>query len=159
MKLFRSKKALTIGVAAAMTVGIAGGAFAYFTSTGAGTGSATVGVSSALDIAQTGSVTALVPDSPAQAIHYTVTNNTSAAEKVGSVTVSISSITGAGTNNTIEACTPSLFTLTQDSALNATIAAGNNVSDNGLASIRLTDDGNNQDNCQGATVHLAFSSN
>ena len=43
MKRFMNKKVVAIGLAAGITLGGAGAAFAYFTSTGNGTGSATVG--------------------------------------------------------------------------------------------------------------------
>ncbi len=46
MKRFMNKKVVAIGLAAGMTLGAAGAAFAYFTTTGSGTGSATTGSAS-----------------------------------------------------------------------------------------------------------------
>jgi hypothetical protein len=54
MKRFMNKKLLVVGVAVALVLGIGGGAFAYFTSQGAGTGSAQVGTTSPFLINQLG---------------------------------------------------------------------------------------------------------
>ena len=55
MKRFMSKKLLVVGVAVAVLLGVGGAAFAYFTTTGGGTGSAAVGTNAPLVINQTGS--------------------------------------------------------------------------------------------------------
>jgi hypothetical protein len=164
MKRFMNKKVVAIGLAAGLTLGAAGAAFAYFTSSGTGTGSATVGSSAGLNIAQVGSTSGIVPNGPAQTVNYTVTNNTSSAESVHQVTVTIATISGAGSltgtdslGNVYDTCSPSLFTVTQGSPLNANLQPGHSAS--GTATIALPDDGNNQDNCQGATLNLSFSSN
>ncbi len=54
MKRFMSKKLLVVGVAVVVALGIGGAAFAYFSSTGSGTGSTAVGTSSNLVITQLG---------------------------------------------------------------------------------------------------------
>jgi hypothetical protein len=54
MKRFMNKKVLVVGVAVALVLGIGGAAFAYFTSTGGGTGAAQVGTASNLIINQLG---------------------------------------------------------------------------------------------------------
>ncbi len=65
MKRFMNKKVAAIGLAAGLALGIAGGAFAYFTSTGAGNGSASVG-STGSNIAVEGTSTpALTPGNSA----------------------------------------------------------------------------------------------
>jgi hypothetical protein len=164
MKRFMNKKVATIGLTAGLVLGAAGGAFAYFSSTGTGVGTGTVGVSAGLDISQTNTVSGILPDSATHEIDYTVTNNNSGSESVHQVTVTVASITGAGTasgtdalGNPIDACTPSLFTVVQGSPLNANLAGGATAS--GTATVALADDSNNQDNCQGATLHFAFASN
>ncbi len=43
MKRFMNKKVAVIGLASALALGIAGGAFAYFTSTGTSSGTGSVG--------------------------------------------------------------------------------------------------------------------
>jgi hypothetical protein len=54
MKRFMNKKALVVGVAVALAIAAGGAAFAYFTTTGGGTGSAAVGTNAPLVINQTG---------------------------------------------------------------------------------------------------------
>ncbi len=54
MKRFMSKKLLVVGVAVALVIGVGGAAFAYFTTTGGGTGSAAVSTNAPLVINQTG---------------------------------------------------------------------------------------------------------
>ena len=54
MKRFMTKKVAVVGLAVALVIGVGGAAFAYFTSVGAGTGSAAVGTSSKLVINQIG---------------------------------------------------------------------------------------------------------
>jgi hypothetical protein len=153
-----------IAVGATLGAVVLGGggmlAFAYFTSTGAGTGSAGVGSSTPVTITQTGTVSGLVPNGPGQTINYKVTNSGSGSEYVNQVTVSVASISGAGTvtGPGIDACTPSLFHITQGSPI-ATNLAGSGGNASGIATISLPDDNKNQDNCQGATVNLSFSSN
>jgi hypothetical protein len=54
MKRFRTKKALVTGAAFVLMLAAGGAAFAYFTSSGTGTGSAKTGTASALTISQVG---------------------------------------------------------------------------------------------------------
>ena len=164
MKRFMNKKVAAIGLAAGLALGAAGAAFAYFSSTGAGTGTASDGTSAGLDIAQTNTVSNIQPDGVTHEIDYTVTNNNPGTEAVHQVTVTVASISGAGSltgtdslGNPYDACMPSLFTVVQGSALDADLAHLGTAS--GTATVALKDDGNNQDNCQGATLNLSFSSN
>src|SRR5271156_6626339 len=54
MKRFRTKKALISGAAFVLILAAGGAAFAYFTSTGSGTGSAQTGTASKVTISQIG---------------------------------------------------------------------------------------------------------
>ncbi len=164
MSRFSDMKLRTkIAVGATLGAAVLGGggmlAFAYFTSTGSGTGTAGVGTSTNVTIAQQGTVTGLVPGGPAQTINYKVTNPGSGSEYVNQVTVSVASISGAGsaTGTGVDACTPSLFHITQGPAIASDLAGGTSAT--GTASITFPDDGNNQNNCENATVNLSFSSN
>ena len=164
MSRFSNMKLRTkIAVGATLGAAVLGGggmlAFAYFTSTGAGTGTAGVGTSTNVTIAQVGTVSGLVPNGAPQTINYKVTNPGTGSEYVNQVTVSVASISGAGSasGTGIDACTPSLFQVTQGPAIATDIAGGGNAS--GTATISLPDDHNNQNNCENATVNLSFSSN
>jgi hypothetical protein len=164
MSRFSDMKLRTkIAIGATLGAAVLGGggmlAFAYFTSTGTGTGTAGVGTSTNVTIAQVGTVTGLVPNGPAQTINYKVTNPGSGSEYVNQVTVTAASISGAGTatGTGVDACTAALFHITQGPAIATDIAAGSSAT--GTATISLPDDGNNQNNCENATVNLSFSSN
>ena len=80
MKRFRTKKVMTVVLAGAIVLGGAGAALAYFTSTGSGTGSATVGSSTALTVASVAPTGGpLYPDAAigganVETVAYTVTN-------------------------------------------------------------------------------------
>jgi hypothetical protein len=54
----RTKKIIAAGATVALTLGLAGTAFAYFTAGGTGTGSATVGSAAAFTLTQDGAATA-----------------------------------------------------------------------------------------------------
>ena len=81
MKRFMNKKVVAIGLAVGLTLGAAGAAFAYFTSSGNGTGSATVGSATNWTVAESAHprVAPLFPDASIgganiQTDSYTVTN-------------------------------------------------------------------------------------
>jgi len=95
MKRFMNKKVAAIGLAAGLALGAAGAAFAYFQSTGNGTGSATVGSASTWSVVKASSAGTLYPcqssfpqtsacaTSPTNdqaTITYTVTNNSTGAQ-------------------------------------------------------------------------------
>jgi hypothetical protein len=160
MKHFFDKRAVTIGLAVGLSLGAAGAAFAYFSSTGAGTGSASTGSSTALAITQTNTVTGLLPGGPLATIDYSVQNPGGGAEHVGSVTVSVTSVTtGAVAGD--PACTTASYSITQGPAINADLAPGGTAT--GTATIAMLDNGLNQDNCQaansGGALVLGFTSN
>jgi hypothetical protein len=149
-----SRKALVAGGLVA-PLGLGGIAFAYFTSTGAGHGSATVGESSPVELTQTNTLSDMFPGSAAQDIDLNVDNPGGGNEYVGTVSISIDPLSlPAG-------CSAGWFTIT-----NAAVA--DNVSpgathaylgaDTG-ASIKLDESGGSQDACQGADLVLDFSSN
>jgi hypothetical protein len=160
MKRFFSKKAVTIGLAVGLSLGAAGAAFAYFTSTGAGTGSASTGSSTAVTITQTGSVTGLLPAGPSATINYSVHNPGAGAVHVGSVTVTLTSVTSGAVGGD-PVCTTASYSITQGPAINADVAPGGTAT--GTATIAMLDNGLNQDNCQaansGGAVVLGFTSN
>jgi hypothetical protein len=154
MRKFSRKTLVAGGLVATMALG--GIAFAFFSATGSGSGTASVGTSHALDITQVGSVSGLVPNGPAQTINYKVTNNTAGAEQVNQVTTTVASVTSLAIVGD-EACDASMFTIVDGLAINQNLQPAGTAT--GTATIKLVDDGNNQDNCQNAVVTLAFASN
>ena len=107
-----------------------------------------------------GTTTPLYPGGPSEPIDFAITNPGSSPVHVNSVITSVSGLTGAGTDSAIEACATSMYPLTDaTNPVNATVAPGTTLFDPSGTSIKMTDDGNNQDNCENATVTLTFASN
>ena len=159
--LFSTKKRIAaVALSGAVILGTGGIAAAYFTTSGSGTGSGATGSATALTITQTNTVTGLLPGGPAATIAYSVTNNTTGVQNVGAVTVTVTAVTSGSLvgTPTPEACAKSMYTTTAGTAP-GTIAAGGTKT--GTATISMTDDGNNQDNCQaangGGALTLSFS--
>jgi hypothetical protein len=154
MRLFTKKRAVILGVVAAMAFSAA--AVAYFTTGGSGSGSATVGTSSSALITQTNTLAALYPTT-SQAVNLDIKNTGSGSQFVGAVhLVSIAADTGHATCDVSSSGANAAFTMA-DVPVNATLAAGATTSKSG--SLAMNDTGVNQDSCQGATLTLTFSSN
>lgn len=106
MKLFKSKKAVAVGLAAGMALGLSGVAFSFWTTTGTGNGTASVGTDTQWAIAQTGNINGpLTPGGPTETISYTVTNNSSGHQKLNQVTIQVATSVGTDPN-----ATPGVFT-------------------------------------------------
>jgi hypothetical protein len=89
------KKRLSVLVAVAAIVAVGGVAFAYWTSTGTGSGSATTGTSSGFTVtssAPTGGP--LTPGGPAETVGFTVTNPGSGVQNLSSVIVTVANTDG-----------------------------------------------------------------
>ncbi|MCU1363401.1 MAG: hypothetical protein JWM55_1229 [Acidimicrobiaceae bacterium] len=186
IKKFATKKVVVIGTAVALTLGIAGGAYAYFTASGTGTGSASTGSSTAMTLLQDTALKAVAPGVGAQTITGHQYNSAGTPEFVTSVTPSITSVTETpaaitawgdpnfatdsgnanGTSGTYY-CTAADYTLT-GSTPGAEEASGSSTStsptegtgDFSFGTIAFKDSlTQNQDACEGATLVLGFSSN
>ena len=133
MKRFRSKKAITVLVAGAITLGGAGAALAYFTSTGAGTGSASVGAAGSWTVNQVSALPAnsLYPDAAPgganiETVTYNVTNGGSGTQNLASVSVAVDPTYSFVDGNSDPACTAADFSLDGGTV-------GTSASDAGLA--------------------------
>jgi hypothetical protein len=103
-----------------------------------------------------GTVAGLSPGSPAQPVDFAITNVGSSNVHVNTVTTTVGSLSGAGSLSS-EACTTGMYPITgSPAAIDATIPPGTTVFSPSGTAISLTDDGNNQDNCEGATANLTF---
>ena len=164
------------GVAAgAMLIAGGGMAFAYFTSTGSGTGSATVGISTAWTVGESSSILPtggpLYPDhaiggANIQTVTYTVTNPSAGSQNLTQVVISVAKADGTAwssqTNLLDPPCTAADFSVGgqpvgtpwTDSTLAGDFIAG--VSQSSPVTIELIDNNKVQDNCQGLTVPLYF---
>jgi hypothetical protein len=155
MNLFTKKRGLGLAVVGALV--IAAGAYAYFTSSGSGTTTATVGASSAITLK--GTVTGSLYPGSSSPVTLTVDNPSSGKQRVG--TVSLEKITpDAGHSScsvVIGGGTPD-FTMA-DLVVNKTFAPGSGQAVTPGGTLTMNDTGVNQDACQGATLTLTLKSN
>lgn len=151
MKSKFTKKRVLVALAAVGVLAIVGVAAAFFTSSGTGSGTATVGTASDVTIDSVSITGDLFPGGDAATVSYTVNNATGKSVKVGDVVAN----TGAGTNGITglpAGCSASDFTYTSDGALNTTIADGGHA--DGSGTLSLANSSSNQDACQGAAPTL-----
>lgn len=171
MHLSKTKKLVAAGLAVGIALGTAGAAFAYFTTTGAGNGNATVGTSTAWDVT-TGTPTftgdtALTPQPSScissltgcvyETIPYTVANNSSGTQNLANVAISVANNDGSPWT-AVAGCSASDFSIdgaavgakANDASLAGEVAAGTSVS--GSLTIAMIDNGQVQDGCKNATV-------
>jgi len=153
MKKFTSKKGLVLLASMVVAVAAAVGAYAYFTAAGAGTGTATVGASSAFTVY--GDVSGnLYPAGPALTVPVTVKNNSTGAQKVGTVTLDSITTTAVGCDTSLNSAN-SAFTFANPVTINQDLAAGaTSTAVNG--SLQMNDTGVSQDSCQNAPLVLHF---
>ncbi len=169
------KRTLILLGAAVVAVGLAVGAYAYFTSSGTGSGQATVGTSTAFTVPTSNDLGGPLYPGDTSAVaseDYKVHNPSTGHQNLIQVVISVAnsngsawSVTGGGN----PACTQDDFQLSLDNSTWA--AAGTSVTDTAIAAnlaggadsathtvyIRMIDSGANQDNCKLATVPLYYS--
>lgn len=150
-------KRASIALGSTIAVVAAGVAFAYFTSSGSGTGSASVGSSSAVTLHA--SISSNLFPGSSSPVTLTVDNPSSGAQRVG--TVSLSSITvDAGHSScatTISGGNPD-FTMAAV-PVNQVFSPGNGQSVTATGTLAMNETGVNQDGCQGATLTLHLTNN
>lgn len=160
-KLFKKRSVAVLGVL--VTLGLAGGAYAYFTGGSSSvTTSGSVGASTTWGLAQgtpswSGSLTALFPGGTADTeyLPFTVTNNGHGHQAVTSITASLPAETNGDAETAagadITGCQASWFTTTVDSsdpALPANLAPAGTYA--GKIDLTMQDSGSNQNSCQNA---------
>src|SRR5262245_12150725 len=149
MRKHLTKKRVVVLAVVAAVAAIGATAFAYFTTTGSGTGSASVGTSSAVALHGT-TVNTLYPGTSTE-VDFTVDNPASGNPFVG--TVKLDSVT---TDPAHSGCTMSDFTM-QDVLVNHNFPSGNGQSVTPTGTLAMADNGN-QDACKGAPLTLHLSS-
>lgn len=147
------RKGIATVVVAVALLGIAGGAFAYWTNTGSGTGSATTGTTASITVNQTSTVTALAPGGTAQALSGNFDNPNSSPIYVTSVTAVVSSTDKVG-------CGATDYTIAGTAPVAAQVAAGTSVGSwSGLTIQFNNKSGTNQDACKNAAVTITYTAN
>jgi hypothetical protein len=157
--MFRNhKRRKVVAVVGATFLLITAGAYAYWSTTGAGTGTAVNGTSAAVTPKQTSVITGLYPGGPAVTLSGNFDNPNPGAVHVGTVTAALVSVTG-GSGGT-PACTVADYTLASAVVtINADIAAGNGVGAWTGPTVQLKNLATNQDACKNATLNLSYTSN
>ena len=185
--LSKSKKRIAVvGVSVAMTAALSGVAFAYFDSTGQGTGSALTGTNTTWAVsAPADSSGDLVPNTTIgtgviDTINYTVTNNSAGNQELNQVVISIgtssgtspSALEGNWTAGSSPTCNSSDFSVGGQAVGDGVTAgsgsftqtlggAANDMAPNavyhGSVTLQMIDNGASQDSCKSASVPLFIS--
>lgn len=151
-------------VTGAAVLGMAGGAFAYFTSNGSGSSTNnTIGAPTAVTLTVT-QVTGLVPGAAPTPVPFSFTNTTgNGAQTFGTVSAAVSNIqTSTAEANKGLTCTAALadFQYAAGTAIGEVADGGSYTADathhaTAMPTIQVADNGN-QDACQGATFTVTL---
>lgn len=136
-----------IAAAAAASLLVGGGvAFAFWTSSGTGSGSAVAGDTSAVTLTAVAPPTGLYPGGPAQTVQVKVANPDANDVKLANVAVTV---TGAPAGCLVD----DFDVTTVDTGI---VVPGNGSVTVDAATIALVNTALNQDKCKGATLDLGF---
>jgi hypothetical protein len=148
-------------IATAIAIGalaLAGGAFAYFTASGSGTGQATVGSSTPWTVTFGTTTGTMYPGAGTATLPYTVTNAGGGNQKLATTTASVNAdgsgnVTNHGTS--VSGCLASWFTAANTPPTAADLAAGAHTT--GSVAVTMTDAAVSQNACQGVTPDVTVS--
>jgi hypothetical protein len=149
MKISRKVK-VALGATVA-SLAIAGSAFAYFTTTGAGTGAGTVGTGTALVIHGT-AATALYPGT-SSVVTFTADNASTGHQLLNTIT-----LTGVTTNAGHTGCVVADFTMSPVTA-NQDVPSGTGIAITATGTITMANTAVSQDACKDAVLTLNLTSN
>jgi hypothetical protein len=148
-KRFLSKKVVAVGVTAGLALGVAGGAFAFWTQGGSGTGSATTGDTDPITVNELVSASDLYPGGPAQPLSGDFDNPNPGVTHIGDVTAALGTLPAG--------CDESDFTIDNSGTTNSgTLTQGNGVGSWSGITIQMNETGLNQDACKTATIPLVY---
>lgn len=156
-RLTKKQTIAVLGSIAALA--LAGGAYAYFTSSGTGTVTATVGSAASFTVTfGTPTGGPLYPGSGTQNIPYTVTNPSGGgAQNLTTTTTAIASsgadVTSAGAP--VAGCLASWFTATNTAPASGTLAPGGTAG--GSVAVTMQNVGVSQNACQGVAPDVTVS--
>ncbi|WP_161952515.1 hypothetical protein [Actinoplanes sp. TFC3] len=135
---------------------IAGTAFAYWTTSGAGTGTSATGTSTAVTVTQIGTPpSGLTPGGADQPLAFRVNNSQTTSQYVSAVRVDVASVTTGG-GAPVPGCTSADFAITQPTAINSDLTAGDHDYNPSGALIHMINRNVSQDACKDVTVNLSF---
>jgi hypothetical protein len=145
-RILKRKKLVLIAAGAVVAAVAAFAAYAYFSSTGSGTGSASVGASSTIQLSSP-AVGTLYPGGPAVPVTVSIHNPGSGNEFVGTISGTVADNTG---------CLGSWFTV-DPITYDTSVVAGDTAT--ASTNVRMVESNTNQDACQSKTVTINWSSN
>ena len=151
----KTKKGKALVVAGVITVATAGGAYAYWSSLGTGTGAASTGASSAFVVttdAATGGP--LTPGGPTQTVAFHVQNSNSGVQRLSAVAVTVAASNGTAWT-AIPGCSAADYTIGTPSFTAGDVASG--ATKDGTVTITMNNLSSNQDACKNVSVPLYFS--
>ena len=154
-KFHMTKKTKALVGAGVLVIATAGGAYAYWSTTGNAAGSASTGTSSAFVVttdAATGSP--LTPGGPTQTVAFHVKNTNSGVQRLSAVTVTVATGTGAAWT-AVAGCSAADYTVGTPTFTAGDIAT--NATVDGTVTVTMNNLGSNQDACKGVTVPLYVS--
>jgi hypothetical protein len=145
------KRRVLVVLGTVVAIAAVGAAIAYFTTSGSGTGSASVGSSSAVTI-HGSPAGALFPGS-STTVNFTVDNPSSGSQRVNSIQLE-SVTTDAGHSG----CVMTDFTM-PNVTVSQTFPSGNGQAVTATGTLTMANTALNQDACQGAPLTLHLTSN
>lgn len=160
MKFIKSKKALVLLAVSVVAVVAAVAGYAYWTTSGNGTGSAATGDSQSFVVTQVGTTSGLVPGGTPQSVQIKVNNPASYNQYLTSLSFEVdpawsADADGVGGN---DPCTAADFALTQPTA-SGDLASGDHTGAAYNGTIQLINSASNQDNCKNVSVDLLLHAN
>jgi hypothetical protein len=151
-----TKRSKVVAVAAIVGLIGSGAAYAYWTTTGSGTGSATTGTNSPVIVNQTSTITGMYPGQAAQPLSGDFTNPNDGPAYVTAVTAAGYTIDAA---HLTDGClADGNYTLGGTALVGAEVPAGTNVGAWSGLTIRMDNLGTNQDACKDAIVTITYAS-
>jgi len=153
-----SRRSIFLLAGVVAVLGLAVGAYAYWTQGGTGTGTASADTTSAITVNQTSSVSGLYPGGPAATLSGTFDNPNASAVRISSITAVVSSITNGSSDSSKPACVATDFSI-GGSVGTVTVPSGSGVGTWSGLTIQLLNTAANQDNCKGATANISYTAN
>jgi hypothetical protein len=151
----RRRLPITAVVTALLLAAGGGAAYAYWTTSGAGTGAASTGTSTPFTVTSATAVGGpLTPGGTSETIAFTVANAGTGSSKLSAVTVRVAASDGTAWT-AIAGCSALDYTVGTPIVTYGEIAGGGSVS--GTVALAMNDLGRSQDACQTALVPLYFS--
>ena len=158
-RLIVGRKRASIALGLLLTLAMAGGAVAYWTQGGTGSGTAGTGNTVAITVNQTNvAITDLYPGGPAQTLSGDFDNPNPGMVWVTDVTAVVHALNEQA-DVLKPACTAADFAIGGSAPVGAEIAAGNGVGSWSGLTIELLDTALNQDNCKDVTVTIDYTAN